>query len=112
MGKSVAIVGAGGIGFDIAEFLAHGADAQPMAEDRLTRGTLTLTLALALTLTVTLTLTLTRPHAMPSVASFLAEYGIDPTNTARGGLVSNLPQDSKVEAEPGGGDGGGEGVGG
>ena len=118
MGKSVAIVGAGGIGFDIAEFLAHGADAQPMAEDRLTRGTLTLTLALALTLTLTLTLTLaltltlTRPHAMPSVASFLAEYGIDPTNTARGGLVSNLPQDSKVEAEPGGGDGGGEGVGG
>ena len=57
MGKSVAIVGAGGIGFDIAEFLAHGADAQPMAEDRLTRGTLTLTIALALTLTLTLTLT-------------------------------------------------------
>ena len=63
MGKSVAIVGAGGIGFDIAEFLAHGADAQPMAEDRLTRGTLTLTLALALTLTLTLTLTPTLPGA-------------------------------------------------
>ena len=77
MGKSVAIVGAGGIGFDMAEFLAHGADAHPMAIDT--------------------------PHAMPTVASFLAEYGIDPTNTARGGLVSNLKQEVKGEAEAGGG---------
>ena len=93
MGKSVAIVGAGGIGFDMAEFLAHGVDAQPMAQDR--------------------------PHAMPSVASFLAEYGIDPTNTARGGLVANLEEEVKVEAkveagvaaEAGGGGAGGGGAG-
>ena len=85
MGQSVAIVGAGGIGFDIAEFLAHGVDAQPMALDR--------------------------PHAMPSVAAFLAEYGIDPTNTARGGLVSNLEQEAKVEAKVGGGGAGGGGAG-
>ena len=37
MGKSVAIVGAGGIGFDMAEFLAHGTSvfytaAAPLAE--------------------------------------------------------------------------------
>ena len=55
------------------------------------------------------------PHAMPSVATFLAEYGIDPTNTARGGLVSNLTQEAKEEAkgesEAGGGGEGGGGAG-
>ena len=34
VGKRVAVVGAGGIGFDVAEFLAHGADAaQPLEGD-------------------------------------------------------------------------------
>ena len=31
MGEKVAIIGAGGIGFDVAEFLLHGADREPMA---------------------------------------------------------------------------------
>ena len=40
-----------------------------------------------------------RPHALPSVAAFLAEYGIDHTNTARGGLAANLKQEMEAEAE-------------
>lgn len=52
----------GGIGFDVAEFLAHGADATPMAN--------------------------TAPHSLPTTADFLEEWGIDGTAEVRGGLLN------------------------
>ena len=52
VGSRVVIVGAGGIGYDVAEFLVHG-DHTPSSLD---------------------------------VQQFLAEWGIDPTNEARGGI--------------------------
>mmetsp|Transcript_25234 Transcript_25234/g.58464 ORF Transcript_25234/g.58464 Transcript_25234/m.58464 type:complete len:714 (-) Transcript_25234:456-2597(-) len=56
VGKRVAIIGAGGIGFDVAEFITHDPS-----------------------------------HPPPSVASFTAEWGIDATNTARGGVGGVAP---------------------
>ncbi|KAG8458402.1 hypothetical protein KFE25_004543 [Diacronema lutheri] len=68
VGERVAIIGAGGIGFDVAEFLAHahgeGAADEPPA------GTL---------------------PPPPPLAPFLAEWGIDATNEARGGLAPAGP---------------------
>jgi len=61
VGRSVAVVGAGGIGFDVAEFLAEEADKRPLDED-------------------------SAAHP-PSVSHFLAAHGIDPSNEARGGLL-------------------------
>uniref|UniRef100_A0A7S0YTD3 Uncharacterized protein n=1 Tax=Hemiselmis tepida TaxID=464990 RepID=A0A7S0YTD3_9CRYP len=56
VGKKVAIIGAGGIGFDVAEFITHDAS-----------------------------------HPPPSVESFTSEWGIDATNTARGGVEGVQP---------------------
>lgn len=61
IGKSVAVIGAGGVGFDVAEFLAHGADMTDF--------------------------TRTAAHALPTTKDFLAEWGIDDTNSTRGGLL-------------------------
>lgn len=63
IGSSVAVVGAGGVGFDVAEFLAHGADETPYAHDR--------------------------PATMPVVEEFLDKWGIDGNNTVRGGLLDD-----------------------
>ena len=57
IGKSVAVIGAGGIGFDVSEFLS--------VED---------------------------PEHMPSVQEWIAEWGIDPKNEARGGIDGIKPQ--------------------
>ncbi len=56
-GKRVAVIGAGGIGFDVCEYLS--------AED---------------------------PEHMPSVQEWLAEWGIDPKNEARGGIKDIEPK--------------------
>jgi 2,4-dienoyl-CoA reductase (NADPH2) len=53
IGKSVALIGAGGIGFDVAEYLSHGDD---------------------------------HPASSQSFEAFAAEWGIDSTLEARGGV--------------------------
>ena len=85
MGRSVAVVGAGGIGFDVAEFLAHEADATPLAVDR--------------------------PNAMPTVDAFLSEHGIDPANAARGGLLPKSAGAAAAGAGAGAGAAAGAGAG-
>jgi len=82
VGERVAIVGAGGIGFDVAEFLMHRADeAAAAAADALTA------------------------PSLPQTEQFLAEWGIDPDAMAtRGGLLEAVAG--------GGGGGGGSGGGG
>ena len=61
VGDRVAIIGAGGIGFDVAEFLSHGADATAYAASA-------------------------ADADWPSVDGFLGEWDIDPTNEAEGGI--------------------------
>jgi 2,4-dienoyl-CoA reductase (NADPH2) len=61
-GERVAIIGAGGIGFDVAAFLTHSAPA--------------------------------------SVDEYLAEWGIDRTLVARGGLVAPRPRQAGAGAPP------------
>ena len=60
VGKSVAIVGAGGIGFDVAEYITHGPES---------------------------------PSLNPEV--FFAEWGVDTTYAARGGLGEPSPPESE-----------------
>jgi len=81
VGERVAIVGAGGIGFDVAEFLMHRADkAAAAAADALSA------------------------PSLPQTEQFLAEWGINPDAMAsRGGLIE------AAVAEGGGGGGGGGG---
>ena len=57
-GRTVAVVGAGGIGFDVSEYLAHGDSAGGADE----------------------------PHH-PQLDDFLKEWSIDGTNSTRGGLL-------------------------
>lgn len=57
VGKSVAIIGAGGIGFDVAEFLAHDDTAISSSST--------------------------------DIPTFLKEWGIDETNSTRGGLAAD-----------------------
>ncbi len=64
VGRSVAIVGAGGIGFDVAEYLSHGGAG---------------------------------PSPSIDPGAFMAEWGIDATLGARGGL---LPGHGHVEKSP------------
>uniref|UniRef100_A0A7S0JJN3 Uncharacterized protein n=1 Tax=Calcidiscus leptoporus TaxID=127549 RepID=A0A7S0JJN3_9EUKA len=62
VGQRVAVVGAGGIGFDVAEFLLHGADSTPAGTDA--------------------------PSALPQrVDDFLCEWNIDRQVSNSGGLV-------------------------
>ena len=58
-GRTVAVVGAGGIGFDVSEYLAHGDSAAGGADE---------------------------PHH-PQLDDFLKEWSIDGTNSTRGGLL-------------------------
>jgi len=57
VGEKVAIIGAGGIGFDISEYLLHP-----------------------------------HPHKAQSPEDFMAEWGVDMTLTARGGVEGMTPQ--------------------
>ncbi len=59
-GRSVAIIGAGGIGFDVAEFLTHVAD----GDGHMSTGM----------------------HDDPAIDAFRAEWGIDPAYANRGGI--------------------------
>ena len=59
VGQKVAIIGAGGIGFDVAEYLIHHND---NSDHDLTADE-------------------------PSAGDFLREWGVDPKNSSRGGLV-------------------------
>ena len=59
VGDRVAVVGAGGIGFDVSEYLAHGDSAAGGADE---------------------------PHH-PQLDDFLKEWSIDGTNSTRGGLL-------------------------
>ena len=73
VGKRVAIVGAGGIGFDVATFItdpAHAVDGDA-------------------------------PTASPSlnVAAFLEEWGIDATNSVRGGVEGVAPKHAHANRE-------------
>eukprot|EP00040_Diaphanoeca_grandis_P024411 m.134082 g.134082 ORF g.134082 m.134082 type:complete len:723 (+) comp29719_c0_seq2:209-2377(+) len=63
VGKSVAVIGAGGIGFDVAEFLVQAEDANPFASEA--------------------------PNSWPGTSEFLAEWGIDALNEQRGGLQTD-----------------------
>lgn len=71
VGKSVAVIGAGGVGFDVSEFLVHNADATEFAK--------------------------TSPHTWPSTTEFLNEWGIDGENENRGGL---LKDSAKTDVTP------------
>ncbi|MCB1638043.1 MAG: FAD-dependent oxidoreductase, partial [Thiothrix sp.] len=62
VGQSVAIIGAGGIGFDVAEFLTHDAPAGNGNADR---------------------------HPADPVAGFLQQWGVSTNPAARGGLDSH-----------------------
>ena len=64
-GKRVAVIGAGGIGFDVAEWLTHPPDAAHDAPDGL--------------------------GAPEALAAFEAEWGIDESYAARGGLKAPAP---------------------
>mmetsp|Transcript_18887 Transcript_18887/g.59865 ORF Transcript_18887/g.59865 Transcript_18887/m.59865 type:complete len:689 (+) Transcript_18887:129-2195(+) len=66
VGRRVAIIGAGGIGFDVSEFLAH-----PHVEEEPPLGAV---------------------PPPPPLQPFLAEWGIDGANEARGGLQPGGPQ--------------------
>ena len=59
VGKNVVIIGAGGIGFDVVEFLSHEGES---------------------------------PSLNPKL--FLKKWGIDPTNSSRGGLIEPAPHPS------------------
>lgn len=69
VGERVAIIGAGGIGFDVAEFLAHGKPFELPGPEP--------------------------PHGQlppqPPLEPFLQEWGIDGANEARGGLAPAGP---------------------
>jgi len=69
VGKKVAIIGAGGVGFDVAEFLAHGTDSTPFASKL--------------------------PDSLPEIDGFLREWGIDSENEGRGGLLA-AAADTKI----------------
>lgn len=71
VGKKVAIIGAGGIGFDVAEFLLH--------ENQKVHGSNS---------------TSDSPAKDMKPSDFFDYWGIDPTNTKRGGLVSSPKHDS------------------
>jgi len=90
VGERVAIVGAGGIGFDVAEFLMHRADeAAAAAADALTA------------------------PSLPQTEQFLAEWGIDPDAMAtRGGLLEAVAGGGGGGGSGGGGGGGSGGGGG
>jgi len=68
IGERVAIIGAGGIGFDVAEFLAHDGDHAPAQADA-------------------------APEGQP-LDEFLDEWGVDPDYTNPGGLKSAAPSTS------------------
>mmetsp|Transcript_16912 Transcript_16912/g.42263 ORF Transcript_16912/g.42263 Transcript_16912/m.42263 type:complete len:649 (+) Transcript_16912:421-2367(+) len=77
VGSRVAIIGAGGIGFDVAEFLSHSHAPAPKHDETSAaagneRGW--------------------EMPPQPELALFLAEWGIDPTNEQRGGLAAEGPK--------------------
>lgn len=65
VGKAVAVIGAGGIGFDISEYLVHGSLSQETT------------------------------HPQPSIGTFMKQWGVDMTLSARGGV-----EGIKAEFEP------------
>lgn len=83
VGQRVAIIGAGGIGFDVATYLAHGADAYALPvgppPPEHAAGTLPIELLGGLEGA--------SPRTVPTTESFLAEWGIDGSNEQRGGLL-------------------------
>ena len=64
VGQRVAVIGAGGIGFDIAEYLAHAGESTSL-----------------------------------NVSAFLKEWGVDETNSVRGGIAGIQPQQPEVARE-------------
>ena len=71
VGKRVAVIGAGGIGFDVSEFLLYGKQSD--------------------TDTTATTDADTCPAAEVSIEDFYKEWGIDPTQEYRGGLAKDGP---------------------
>ena len=85
VGQSVAVVGAGGIGFDVAEFLSHGADqldapAADVADAAAVMGGEAVVSLLG-------GASEAAPRTTPTMGDFMSEWGIDGKNEARGGLV-------------------------
>ncbi|KAL1511794.1 hypothetical protein AB1Y20_005080 [Prymnesium parvum] len=76
VGEKVAIVGAGGIGFDVAEFVGHRADEVRREGDD------------------------TTPAQWPELSSFLRDWRVDPTNSARGGLLADAEEAAPPPAKP------------
>jgi len=72
IGKKVAIIGAGGIGFDVAEFLLHENESMNTSSS-------------------------ISPAKDVNPSNFFDYWGIDKTNTHRGGLTPNSEQNSEKE---------------
>jgi len=82
VGKRVAVIGAGGIGFDVAEFLAHAADTLPVPASRPPVGS-------AGTLPLLGGAAEATPRTAAEREAFLKEWGIDEANEERGGLLAS-----------------------
>ena len=85
VGERVAIIGAGGIGFDVAEFLAHGADRLPPPKAPAQLPAVSSLLGGAEHLS---------PRTTITTAAFLDSWGIDATNNMRGGLLNAAGADA------------------
>jgi 2,4-dienoyl-CoA reductase (NADPH2) len=72
VGKRVAVIGAGGIGFDVSEFLLYGKQSSDTTDNSDTD-------------------TSTCPAAEVSIEDFWKEWGVDPTQEYRGGLAKDGP---------------------
>jgi len=94
VGSSAAIIGAGGIGFDVAEFLSHVANAHSASQmDSTAIGITNTTLPISSLLGGEAEIA---PPSRPRTAAFLSEWAIDSTNEARGGLLHTSPPDSGI----------------
>ena len=89
VGERVAIIGAGGIGFDVAEFLAHGADRLPPPKAPAQLPAVSSLLGGAEHLS---------PRTTITTAAFLDSWGIDATNNMRGGLLNAAGADAGAVA--------------
>jgi len=82
VGQRVAVIGAGGIGFDVAEFVAHGAD-------KLGANASLAPVGSEATLPMLGGADEATPRTQAELEVFLKEWGIDGTNEERGGLLTS-----------------------
>ena len=95
VGERVAVIGAGGIGFDVGEFLAHRADTRPppMPPMPAADGTAADAGPDAAPVVDPVVDALlggaaaSTPRTWPDQSAFMRQWGIDPENSRRGGLL-------------------------